>query len=131
MEIKINKTKLNNIINEKEDEKEIKYEKIKEENVNFEIIEKLEIKLKEIEKENKELKEKITYIDANLKINYIVPVLGFIYYLYAVYFNFQEKLKLSNAISTTFVLILLSVFFYKENLNYAKYISKKILFKKD
>jgi len=87
-------------------------------------IEKLEYNLNE-------LKEKIEYNDANLKANYILPLLVINYLFLAILFHFENFLKINNYFSAVIVAIVLALFFYKENQLIAKKILKKIFLKGD
>jgi len=88
----------------------------KETVISDEIIKKLEYKLNKLE-------EKVEYNDANLKANYILPLIVINYLLMAISFNFEQYLHINNYYSSIILSIVLALFFYKEN----KLISTKIL----
>jgi len=76
-----------------------------------------------------ELEEKVTYNDANLKANYILPIIVINYYLLSIIFHFEKVLGYNNLITTFVFAILTSLYFYKENKIIATKVLKKIFLK--
>jgi predicted KAP-like P-loop ATPase len=80
-----------------------------------------------LEKENERLNKVIEYNDANIKANYLLSIIGMLYFIMSYYFDFSQVLKISNLMSTLIVVSLLAVFFFKENTLIVKHLLKKIL----
>lgn len=92
-------------------------------------IEKLEKKIEELESKLKNQEETILFNDANLKVNYFVPVFILITYLFMKIngdFNIFG-FEITTIKATTFIGLISIIMYYKE-LNFAtKYFAKKIL----
>lgn len=111
--------KLENIIDKNlGEEKEIPINSVKM----MEDIELLKQKIEQLEKQ-------VTYQDANLKANYILPLMTLVFLIFSILFEFDVLTKISNINLTIGFAIGFALFFYKENKHIVTLIMKKIFIK--